>query len=52
MIAEKHGFKSVYGTVLKENRNMLALGKKLGFDIQKEPGTGENELVIHFGKRQ
>jgi acetyltransferase len=47
-IAEKHGFKTVHGIVLHENRNMLALGKKLGFDIKREPDSGENELVIHF----
>jgi acetyltransferase len=29
-IAEKHGFKTVHGIVLQENRNMLALGKKTG----------------------
>jgi acetyltransferase len=28
---------------------MLALGKKLGFDIKREPDSGDNELVIHFG---
>lgn len=38
--------------VLRENRNMLALGKKLGFDIKREPDSGDKELVIHFrGKR-
>ena len=47
-IAEKQGFESVHGIVLHENRNMLALGKKLGFDIKKEPDSGDNELVIHF----
>ena len=47
-IAEKQGFISVHGIVLKENRNMLALGKKLGFDMKREPGSGDNELVIHF----
>ena len=47
-IAEKQGFKTVHGIVLHENRNMLALGKKLGFDIKKEPDSGDNELVIHF----
>jgi acetyltransferase len=48
-VAEKHGFESVHGIVLHENRNMLALGKKLGFDIKREPDSGDNELVIHFG---
>jgi acetyltransferase len=47
-IAEKQGFKTVHGIVLHENENMLALGKKLGFAIQREPDAGDNELVIHF----
>lgn len=49
-IAEKRNFKTVHGIVLKENRNMLALGKKLGFEIRKDQESGENELVIHFGE--
>ena len=48
-IAEKQGFKTVYGIVLKENKNMLTMGKKLGFDIKRDADTGENELVIQFG---
>ena len=30
-------------------RNMIALGKKLGFEAKREPGSGDNELVIHLG---
>ena len=48
-IAEKRGFKTVHGIVLHENKNMLALGKKLGFEIKRDPDSGDNELVIHFG---
>jgi acetyltransferase len=48
-IAEKQGFKTVHGIVLHENKNMLALGKKLGFAIKRDPDSGDNELVIHFG---
>jgi acetyltransferase len=48
-IAEKQGFESVHGIVLHENRNMLALGKKLGFEIKREADSGDNQLVIHFG---
>ncbi|MFZ3049024.1 MAG: GNAT family N-acetyltransferase [Desulfatirhabdiaceae bacterium] len=48
-IAEKQGFKEVHGIVLKENRNMLALGKKLGFEMKREPDSGDKELMIHFG---
>ena len=51
-IAEKQGFNTVHGIVLKENRNMLSLGKKLGFSIEKDADDGENELVIHFGKNR
>ena len=47
-IAEKRGFKTVHGIVLEENRNMLALGKKLGFEAKRDL-DGDNELVIHFG---
>jgi acetyltransferase len=48
-IAEKQGFQTVHGVVLHENRNMLELGKKLGFDIKRDPESEENRLVIHFG---
>jgi acetyltransferase len=51
-IAEKQGFETVHGLVLQENRNMLALGKKLGFEAKKDLDAGDNRLVIHFeGKR-
>lgn len=51
-IAEKRGFKIIHGYVLKENRNMLALGKKLGFGIEKDPDTDGNKLVIHLGGKK
>ena len=47
-IAKKRGFKTVHGIVLNENRNMIALGKRLGFETKREPGSGENKLVIHL----
>ena len=49
-IAEKQGFIEVHGIVLKENQNMLALGKKLGFEMKREPDSGDNQLIIHFGR--
>jgi acetyltransferase len=48
-IAERRGFQTVRGIVLTENQSMLALGKKLGFEVHKHPETGGYELVIHFG---
>jgi acetyltransferase len=47
-IAEKQGFKTVHGIVLQANRNMLALGKKLGFEAKRGLDAGDNRLVIHF----
>lgn len=47
-IAESRGFEVVMGLVLKENTNMIAMGKKLGFEIAEDEG-GIVELVIHFG---
>ena len=37
-IAERQGFKTVHGIVLQENRNMLALGKKLEFEAKRDRG--------------
>jgi len=47
-IAERRGFRRVRGIVLPENQSMLALGKKLGFQITRRPETKEYELVIPF----
>jgi acetyltransferase len=47
-IAEKQGFKTVHGIVLQGNRNMLELGKKLGFEAKRDLDDGDNRLVIHF----
>jgi acetyltransferase len=47
-IDEKQGFESVHGIVLHENRNMLALGKKQGFEAKKDLDAGEKRIVIHF----
>jgi acetyltransferase len=47
-IAEKRGYQRVSGIVLSQNRSMLALGRKLGFQIKQHPGLGEFELVIQF----
>jgi acetyltransferase len=49
-IAKEHGIQRVMGTVLAENTHMLALGRKLGFNIKKEQGVPEYELSIDFRK--
>jgi acetyltransferase len=47
-IAKSMGFETIVGFVLRENVNMLALGKKLGFRIEKHPDVGECELTLTF----
>ena len=47
-IAKERGLEKVNGVVLAENRGMLALGKKLGFKINKVIGAGEYELSMDF----
>ncbi len=51
-IAQRMGFQKVWGVVLPENRSMRALGKKLGFQINQDPGAEkEFELVISLDKK-
>ena len=47
-IAKRRGFEAVQGIVLRENQSMLAMGKKLGFQITKRSDADEFELVIQF----
>ena len=50
VIARERGIQTVTGTVLVENIQMLALGRKLDFNIKKEPEVPEYELSMDFGK--
>jgi len=47
-IAREHGIQTVYGYVLAENTGMLALGERLGFDIQWMPESSEYRLTLNF----
>ncbi len=49
-IAKKRGLESISGLVLGANKNMLALARKLGFDIKRAPGSTEFELNIDLSK--
>lgn len=44
--ARQMGIRRVMGCVLAENTQMLKLGRKLGFSINRVPGGGEYELII------
>ncbi|MDX2447131.1 MAG: bifunctional acetate--CoA ligase family protein/GNAT family N-acetyltransferase [Desulfobacterales bacterium] len=47
-IAKSRGFEIIEGCVLRENKNMLALGKKLGFKVEKHSDGGECELTCRL----
>ena len=50
-IAKERGIEKVMGTVLAENTQMLALGKKLGFKINKVVGAGEYRVEHRFSDK-
>jgi acetyltransferase len=50
LIARERGIEKVNGTVLAENTHMLALGRKLGFRIQKGEGPGEYGLCLDLSR--
>ncbi len=47
-IARERGFRSIWGIALKENTQMLALGRKLGFEIKYSPESGDYELRLNL----
>jgi acetyltransferase len=47
-IAKERGIETLWGIVLRENTQMLALGKKLGFKISRTEELGELELTVHL----
>ncbi len=48
LIAQGRGIKIIYGIILAENRQMLALSRKLGFDLRKEPDTNQYDVRIEL----
>ena len=52
LIAEQRGFQYIHGIVMKENTQMLALAKKLGFTINNGKNTSEFEIEINFNSPQ
>jgi acetyltransferase len=45
-IAKARGFGTIWGTVLAENKHMLALGRKLGFVIKRGKKSGDFDLTL------
>ncbi|OQX16113.1 MAG: GNAT family N-acetyltransferase [Desulfobacteraceae bacterium IS3] len=51
-IAQGWDIEKVWGIVLPENRQMIALGKKLGFDIKRDPESNDYILTLLFDRGQ
>jgi acetyltransferase len=47
-IAAKQGIQKVWGYVMSDNTRMLALGRKLGFEVKRISGENDYELTIHL----
>ncbi|NIR15707.1 MAG: GNAT family N-acetyltransferase, partial [Desulfobacterales bacterium] len=45
-IAKQRGIQTIWGIVLRENTQMIALGRKLGFKASRTEEPGELELTI------
>ncbi len=50
-IARERGIRTIWGKVLMENTTMIALGRKLGFAMGRDPETGHYELRIDLQGR-
>jgi acetyltransferase len=49
-VARDYGIKKIQGTVLKENREMLSLGRELGFEITRDEDAGDYLLTVELGR--
>jgi acetyltransferase len=45
-IVKKRGMQSVFGTALNENRQMLKLARKIGFQISQTSGGNEYDMTL------
>ena len=51
-IVKERGMQSVWGTVLTENRQMLKLARKIGFQISQSPQGNEYEMTLELKNAQ
>jgi acetyltransferase len=49
-IAKAQGIETIWSSVLAENTQMLALGRKLGFHIERIPDCGEYEMRLELSR--
>jgi len=51
-IVKERGMQSVWGTVLTENRQMLKLARKIGFQVLQSPQGNEYEMTLELKDAQ
>lgn len=49
-IAKSQGVRHIWGTVVADNTQMIALGRKLKFKIQRQPDSGEYEFKLDLSQ--
>jgi acetyltransferase len=49
-IAKSQGVRDIWGTVVADNTQMIALGRKLKFKIQRQPDSGEYEFKMDLSQ--
>jgi acetyltransferase len=50
-VVQKQGMKTVWGTALKENEQMVKLARKLGFEVSFGGDANEYEMKIDLSER-
>ena len=51
-IVKERGMQSVWGAALTENKQMLKLARKIGFQIKQTSGDGEYEMTLDLTRAQ
>jgi len=49
-VARDYGIKKIQGEVLRENEEMLGLGREMGFEIRRDGDAGDYLLTVDLGK--
>ncbi|MBI5062311.1 MAG: GNAT family N-acetyltransferase [Desulfatitalea sp.] len=49
-IAKSQGVRDIWGTVVSDNTQMIVLGRKLKFKIQRQPDSGEYEFRLDLSQ--
>jgi acetyltransferase len=51
-IVQERGMQTVWGTALRENKQMVKLARKLGFEVSLNADANEYELTLDLSERR